>query len=93
MLAKSFSPLFQKALKCLAHSEQTSAYRNGKAGRDRERVGGGDRKQQSMLVTKIAKINWSHPCGLAFASTNCTWALLQGIRLAFLFHKFKSTLE
>lgn len=31
MLAKSFSPLFQEALECLVHSEQTSAYRNGKS--------------------------------------------------------------
>lgn len=44
------------------------------------RVGGKGRKQQSMLVTKIARINWSHPCGLAFASDNCSWAQLQEIR-------------
>lgn len=35
-------------------------------------VGGGDKKQQSMLVIKIAKINWSHLCGFSFASSNCS---------------------
>lgn len=85
-LAKSF---------CLsAHREQTSACRGDEAEwdwRGEGRVGGWDRKQQSMLVTKIAKINWSRPCGFAFASTNCTRR--KGIRSLCFFKHFRLKLN
>lgn len=91
MLAKSFSPLFQKALKCLAHSEQTPQPI------EMERQGETERKRKGWEVeTESNKACWSPKLQKLIGHSRVGLHLHPAIALGrscrkldtFVFHKF-----